>query len=184
MAEENQIEDSELDDVGEEGERLPEKKKVDKKVILFIALPILCIVGSVVGYLMSGSGDSKVASTQSSQVNAEVKGENGVITPSSAFYDLKEFVVNLNTALGERPALAKIKISLEVENGMDVPVLDKLVPRITDSLLGYVKELRPNEVDGAKGLYRLKEEMLMRVSDAVTPVKIRDVKFTQFEVQY
>jgi len=93
-------------------------------------------------------------------------------------------VVNLNTAVGERPALAKIKISLEVENSMDIPVLDKSMPRITDSLLGYLKELRPAEVDGAKGLYRLKEEMLMRISDAVAPVKIKDVKFTQYEVQY
>jgi len=183
MADEDQIDGSEIEeDENLDGE--PAKKKVDKKVILFIALPILCIVGSVVGYLMSSPDGGKAQKSAEGKVVSEVRNEKGEIVKVSAFYDLKELVVNLNTSLGERPALAKIKISLEVENNMDIPALDALMPRIVDSLLGYLKELRPAEVEGAQGLYRLKEEMLMRVSDAVSPIKIKDVKFTQFEVQY
>ena len=47
----------------------------------------------------------------------------------------------------------------------------------------YLREMRPEELRGAAGTYRLREELLARVMPAVAPAKVTDVLFTEMLVQ-
>ena len=47
----------------------------------------------------------------------------------------------------------------------------------------YLRELRVDDLHGSAGIYRLKEELLRRVSVAAYPVLIRDVLFKEMLVQ-
>ena len=57
------------------------------------------------------------------------------------------------------------------------------MPRILDEFNVYMRELRPEDLDGAAGIFRLKEELLMRINQAVAPTRVKDVLFQEFLVQ-
>ena len=47
----------------------------------------------------------------------------------------------------------------------------------------YLRELRPTDLDGSAGLYRLKEELTRRVNAAIAPNRINAVLFKEIVVQ-
>ena len=47
----------------------------------------------------------------------------------------------------------------------------------------YLRELRPTDLDGSAGLYRLKEELTRRVNAAVAPNHVTAVLFKEIVVQ-
>ena len=47
----------------------------------------------------------------------------------------------------------------------------------------YLRELRPTDLDGSAGLYRLKEELTRRVNVAIAPSRINAVLFKEIVVQ-
>ena len=98
------------------------------------------------------------------------------------FYDLPEMLVNLNTG-GRKSSFLKIRISLELENQADIPRIERVMPRIVDNFQTYLRELRIDDLKGSAGMYRLREELLTRVSAASAPAKIKDVLFKEMLVQ-
>ena len=44
-----------------------------------------------------------------------------------------------------------------------------MMPRIVDNFQVYLRELRIEDLQGAAGIYRLREELLLRVNAAVRP---------------
>ncbi|MFX9073467.1 flagellar basal body-associated FliL family protein, partial [Acinetobacter baumannii] len=57
------------------------------------------------------------------------------------------------------------------------------LPRIIDNFQVYLRELRLDDLKGSAGMYRLREELLLRVNMAAQPVKIKDVLFKEMLVQ-
>lgn len=98
------------------------------------------------------------------------------------FYDLPEMVVNLGAGSKKRTYL-KIQISLELDKGENLEALERVLPRVVDHFQVYLRELRVDDLHGSAGIYRLKEELLRRVSIAAYPVLIRDVLFKEMLVQ-
>ena len=98
------------------------------------------------------------------------------------FYDLPEMIVNLvsNT---KNPAYLKIHLSLELNENADLVTLEHLMPRVIDHFQVFLRELRVDDLNGSAGIYRIKEELLRRVSVAVYPVEIRDVLFKEMLIQ-
>ena len=47
----------------------------------------------------------------------------------------------------------------------------------------YLRELRLEDLQGAAGVYRLREELLVRVNQAVRPAKVNDVLFKDMLIQ-
>jgi len=57
------------------------------------------------------------------------------------------------------------------------------MPRVTDIFQTYLRELRPVDLNGSVGLFRLKEELTRRVNAAVAPTPISAVLFKEIIVQ-
>jgi flagellar FliL protein len=47
----------------------------------------------------------------------------------------------------------------------------------------YLREMRPDELRGSAGSYRLREELLGRANVTLAPIKVTDVLFTQLLIQ-
>ncbi len=45
------------------------------------------------------------------------------------------------------------------------------MPRVIDIFQTYLRELRPTDLNGSAGLYRLKEELTRRVNAAISPTR-------------
>ena len=84
---------------------------------------------------------------------------------------------------GERTQYLKVKVVLEVPNEAMSAQIQPLMPRLMDAFQTYLRELRPTDLDGSAGLYRLKEELTRRVNAAIAPSRITAVLFKEIVVQ-
>ncbi len=100
------------------------------------------------------------------------------------FFDLPEITVNLAGAPGqERPAYLRLKLALEVEDQKIIAEIQPLMPRVLDNFQIFLRELRPTDLEGSAGLYRLKEELLRRVNASIYPARIEAILFKDVLVQ-
>jgi flagellar FliL protein len=99
------------------------------------------------------------------------------------FLDLPDTLVNLANAGTERPQYLKVKIVLELPDQVMVQQVQPILPRVMDAFQTYLRELRPTDLDGSAGLYRLKEELTRRVNASIAPSRINAVLFKEIVVQ-
>lgn len=95
---------------------------------------------------------------------------------------MPEMLVNINAA-GRAKNFLKLKVTLKLNNEADVARVEDVLPRITDNFQVYLRELRLEDLQGASGIYRLREEFLNRVNAAVRPAQVQDVLFQEMIVQ-
>ena len=99
------------------------------------------------------------------------------------FVDIPDLLVNLVSAPGERIQYLKVKVVLEVKEEKQVEAIKPTMPRITDIFQTYLRELRPADLNGSAGLFRLKEELTRRVNLAISPGQVDAVLFKEIVVQ-
>ncbi|MGH6948705.1 MAG: flagellar basal body-associated FliL family protein [Kiloniellales bacterium] len=150
-----------------------------RKLVLFIILPLLLLVMGAAGAYFSGLADSLLGGGEDAAAMEEhVEEASG----PSAFFELPEMLVNLNSA-GRKANYLKVSLSLEVATAEDVAHLQSVLPRIIDNCQVYLRELRIEDLRGSAGLQRLREELLMRINAAAEPVAVKDVLFREMLVQ-
>jgi flagellar FliL protein len=164
---------------GEEGgEGAPAQKKkfalkLPPKKFLIIGVAALALIGAGVGgYMMFFSHGHEEEKTAEAP-----KGKPAV------FVDLPEVLVNLSNPGGERTQYLKIKVVLELPEQKMIEQITPIMPRVMDAFQTYLRELRPTDLDGSAGLYRLKEELTRRVNVAIAPSRITAVLFKEIVVQ-
>jgi flagellar FliL protein len=99
------------------------------------------------------------------------------------FVEVPDMLVNLAGAPGERIQYLKVKVVLEVKEEKQIEAIKPSMPRVTDIFQTYLRELRPSDLSGSAGLFRLKEELTRRVNLAVAPIQVSAVLFKEIVVQ-
>jgi flagellar FliL protein len=99
------------------------------------------------------------------------------------FLEVPDMMVNLVNSPGERVQYLKVKVVLEIKEDKQVEAIKPSMPRVTDIFQTYLRELRPADLNGSVGLFRLKEELTRRVNVAVSPAQINAVLFKEIVVQ-
>ncbi len=102
--------------------------------------------------------------------------------PTPIYVDLPELIANLNSN-PQRPNYIKITARLEVMKQEDVERVKAAMPRLQDLFLTYMREMRPQELRGSAGTYRLREELIARANLAAAPARITDLLFIQMLIQ-
>jgi flagellar FliL protein len=210
--EEDPEDSSDNEEGGDEGEEGSAKKGKKRKLIIIAIAAIVLLGGIGAGVYFSGilSGPAKTEATTKKgkkKKGGEEGGEHGEHTTGSsvkavkqnlndwvpgivpghegddvAYFNLPEFLVNLNTG-GKQTSFIKMKITLEAPTEADLDAIDSRMPRITDSFNTYLRELRTSDIAGSAGLYRLREELLLRVNKTIYPSKINDILFREIIIQ-
>lgn len=198
MAEEQDFEGDEPDFAGGGGGG-------KKKLLLMVVLPIVLVLGGAAAAYFTGLADPLVAmitGNAATEEHAEAPAEGaapadehakpaaaaaapaaeGAAAVGAVFYEMPEMLVNINTA-GRTRNFLKIKVSLELNSEADIARIDNVLPRIVDNFQVYLRELRLEDLQGAAGMYRLREELLNRVNAAVRPSQVKDVLFKDMIVQ-
>jgi flagellar FliL protein len=98
------------------------------------------------------------------------------------FLDLPEIVANLNAG-PRRTSFIKLHAKLELAKAEDQPVVAASMPRLLDLFQTYLRDMRPEELRGAEGTYRLREELIARADIAASPARVVNVLFTDMLVQ-
>lgn len=171
------VPDDELeDDDLEEGGGKRKKRMSGKKIVLFIALPILLVVGGLSTGYFFGAFDSFLGESMDGEEEEEVaRGD-------AFFFDIPDLLVNLNST-GSRSHYLKVSISLELPDPSDVSQIESVMPRIIDNFQVYLRELRIEDLRGSAGITRLREQLLKRINVAAAPARVSDVLFREMLVQ-
>ncbi len=98
------------------------------------------------------------------------------------FLDLPDIVANLNAG-PRRASFIKLKAKLELARPEDQAIVQAAMPRVLDLFQTYLREMRPDELRGTAGTYRLREELIARSSIAAQPARVLNVLFTELLVQ-
>ena len=153
-------------------------KKGGKKKLIILAVPVLLIaIGA--GLWFSGILPNMLGMSHKAEAE-EHQSKDAVHAP--VFVDLPEMVANLNTP-GRRASFVKLKARLELSKEADQAVFAAVQPRVVDLFQTYLREMRPEELRGSAGTYRLREELINRASLAAAPAQVVDVLFSELLVQ-
>jgi flagellar protein FliL len=160
---------------GEEGKAAP-KRKLSLKLIMMV-------VGGLVGLGVIGGGGYFLFAGGHDKAEAAAPAAGPQIKPV-VFLDMPDVLVNLSSTGGsERTQYLKVKVTLELPNEAMSAQIQPVMPRLMDAFQTYLRELRPSDLDGSAGLYRLKEELTRRVNAAIAPSRINAVLFKEIVVQ-
>ena len=101
-----------------------------------------------------------------------------------AFVEMKDMMIGISSGgQQERQPIMKVKVVLEIADAKVSDEIKPLLPRVEDAFQVFMRELRPSDLEGSAGMYRLKEELLRRVNITVYPAKIDAVLFKELLVQ-
>jgi len=157
------------------------------KLIIMIVVPVLLLVGGGAGaYFMGVFGGEEVAAEElEGEGDAEIvvaEVEVPVMPEDIVFVDLPDLLLNLNVT-GKRLRFLKVVTAVEVVNDEMAEIIRQMMPRILDNLHLYFRSVRPEELAGPDGVYRIKEDLLVRINDTIEPASIRDVLVKEMLVQ-
>ncbi|MDG1287091.1 MAG: flagellar basal body-associated FliL family protein [Rickettsiales bacterium] len=175
----------ELDDEDEEG------GEQGKKKLLFIIIGVVVLLlaaGGAAFFMMGGEEEptkEEVALAEDGTLadSAEGLAEAAKGPQVPVFYDVPEFLVDLNTSDRRKSSFLKMKVSIELASQADVKTLEAYMPRVRDNFITYLRELRASDLSGSAGLYRLREELMLRINQAIAPAKVNNILFKEIIVQ-
>lgn len=145
---------------------------------------LVVIGGAVAAVLVLGGGGAAFFLMGSSEEEAAAEAPADAIVRPAAFVEVREMVVNLAPEPNEeRPRFLRFSVRLEVSDPRAVDTIQPLMPRVEDAFQTFVRELRPSDLYGSAGVYRLREELLRRVNIAVHPARVDAVLFREVVVQ-
>lgn len=154
-----------------EAETVPEPVRVAPRAggkrkmlaILVGGLIALAGVGGGAYYLLWGSGAHGGAATAASKDAAP-----------ETYVDVPQMVVNLRVADG-RARFVKLHFMLVAADAGKAEAIKARLPLYLDALQPFLRELRPEDLNGSAAVYRMKEEMRARADDTLGSGAVRDV---------
>lgn len=160
------------------------KRLSGKKLVLFVILPVLLAIVAAGGLWYLGAFGSLTGGGEKAAGSEPTAAAGGPLTAGPYFWPAKpmELLVNLRTD-SPRPSFLKLSVSLELEHPEDGVKIGDVMPRVTDTLQVYLRELRADQLQGSAGLLRVREELLARINAAVRPVRVKDVLFNEMLIQ-
>jgi flagellar FliL protein len=150
----------------------PKKKKLSgKKLVLFILLPILLLGGGGAAAYFLLLKKEPAVEERAAEPEEHASDEPQVYV---GLGEEKGLQINLVTT-GKRPAYLNLDLWLAVKDEEDAKKLESVMPRVIDQFQVYLRSLRIDDLQGADGVQRMRDELLMRAKAAAKPVEVEDV---------
>jgi flagellar FliL protein len=163
---------------GEAGQPAAEKPKVGKKLLLLLIPIILIIIGIFVYFFVVKK--EKPAEEDPNKAAGDVF--KGTEQTQNYFVNLEDFVVDLSSQ-SNRPSFLKLSLTLSLFKQEDTTVVNDKLPIIRDNFQLYLRELREADLNGSGGMFKLKEELLIRLNKILYPVQVKDILFREILIR-
>ena len=157
----------------------PDKPGRRGRTTLLLAAATVGLVVVLGGLWVSGVLPALLG-TEAAEMSAKASASGQPAAP--VFVAMPDIVANLN-GNPRRPSYIKLGAKLELSRPEDQAIIEDAMPRVMDLFQTYVRELRPEELRGSAGIYRLREELIARANAVAAPARVVDVLFTEILVQ-
>ncbi|QMW23710.1 flagellar basal body-associated FliL family protein [Sandaracinobacteroides saxicola] len=94
--------------------------------------------------------------------------------PPPVYVEVPPMVVNLDNGGGPARFL-KARVMIAARDEAAAEQLRARLPEINDSFIAFFRDVRPVDMVGAQGPFRIKEELLLRATAVARPHKVDDV---------
>ncbi|MBN9542176.1 MAG: flagellar basal body-associated FliL family protein [Alphaproteobacteria bacterium] len=148
--------------------------KVRKKRLLMVIIIAVILLGG-------GGAAAFMLLGKKKEDKKEVE-KAAVAVHTSIYIDLEDFIVNLS-ASASQPRFLKLVVSVEVGSEPDKNQVIANMPKVRDAFQVYLRELKPEDLQGSQSLFRLREELLFRLNKLLYPVVVKDIFFNEVIVQ-
>jgi len=152
---------------------LSSKPSRKRMIVIGAAVAVLLIGGGAgyYGYTKFAGGSSGGHASES----ATAEGGSGEAKPGKASYvEVPSMVVNLRGSDASARFL-KLRFILVAADDSKADAVKEKLPLVLDALQPFLRELRPDDLDGSAAVFRIKEEMLRRSTQALGPGMVSDV---------
>ncbi len=181
------LKDKRMADLNDSGNNLEEDGSPDKmqhRKILLLTLPVVVIALAAIIIYFTGLADSLFAVKDvKNPAEQSMEAEEIAVDENAVFFEVPEMLLNLSVRAGQKPVYFKVKAVLELASELDKPKVEKMLPRVVDSMQFYLREMRLEELQGSMGTYRLKEELTGRMNKVLAPVQVKDVLLKEILIQ-
>ena len=164
--------------MAEHGAIPSETTKPKRGKLLLVAVPVLLAVVAAGGWF-SGIIPSMIGHKPGRAAEAAA---DPAVAAAPVYVDVPEILCNLNVP-GKRPSFIKLHAKLELAAKSDEAAVAAAMPRIQDLFQTYLRDMRPDELRGSEGSYRLREELIGRATIAAAPAHVTDVLFIQLIIE-
>jgi flagellar FliL protein len=156
--------DQEADDLLDPQESTDVAAKRKRLKIIAAVVAVLLLIAGGLGYyfLVMEHGDGKEKAAEDKAAEAAI------------YVPAPEMIVNLRTPDGQS-AFLKINFAIAAHDEAAGEMLQERMPEIRDALQPFLRELRPEDLAGSAGVFRIKEEMTRRVKNRVGPDMVDDI---------
>jgi len=169
-AENVDIDISELDEKVSKGGKSPSKGVGKKLIILLAGLLVILGVGGYFGYTMffqeKGKGEK--------QAQKEKKGKEKMVLIA-----MDPFILNLV----DPGRHLKVNLQLELVDEKEEPKVKERIPKLRDIIIMLLSSKTLDAVSSPEGKFQLKDEILLRVNQAMEKEMFKNVYFTEFVMQ-
>ncbi|MDW3207979.1 MAG: flagellar basal body-associated FliL family protein [Alphaproteobacteria bacterium] len=167
----------------EDEDDAPVKRKVSgKKLVIFILLPVILICAAVGAAIALGLFDGLLGGDPAAEEEQTEEVAEPTIEPPGIFYEMEEMTVSLS-GTGTRKNFLVLEVQLELEDPAAVQRMDQLRPKVVSEFNVFLRELRPEELNGSEGAYLVREELYRRVSQVLAPTPVKDLLLVKMLVQ-
>lgn len=98
------------------------------------------------------------------------------------YYTMPDMVVNIQAADG-RPTFLKLTLTFEMKDHEVAEMMPTEAPRLKDMFQTFLRELRPEDLNGSQGSYQLRMEIQRRANLVLAPHKIDAVLIEEMLIQ-
>ncbi|MBT3766783.1 MAG: hypothetical protein HOB79_13750 [Rhodospirillaceae bacterium] len=170
----DELEDGDEDEDGEGG-----GGGSRKKLFIIIGIVVVLLIGGGAGAYFAGVFDSSPETGKSADGEAEAESGEGV---EVIYKDFPDILTNLNEGRRKKVGV-RIKVVLELGSEEESLRIDSILPKVHDSIQVFIRGQKSNDLKGAAGMQRIREELLTRLNKAFAPTKIRDLYFKEMLVK-
>ena len=178
-----------LVDVGPDAPAPPPKPSLfkSKKMLIIGAAAALLLLagGGGAAFMLSGGEEKPAQGEQAKESEAQVEeetaseeeeaeGEGDGKAGELPLVDVPPMIVNLRTTNGQ-PRYLKIRFMIEAKSAEKAEKLKAKLPLIIDAYQPFLREMRPEDISGSAAVFRIKEEMLIRATQAAGKGMVKDV---------
>jgi flagellar FliL protein len=143
-----------------------ENSKNGKKLVVVAggAALLLAAAGGGAWWMLRDGGNEEPVAQPAVSVNVD----------SSSYIEVPPVTVNLRSADGQARFL-KLRFILVAAKASNVDRIKDHLPVVMDALQPFLRELRPDDLNGSAAVFRIKEEMISRATQALGAGMVRDV---------
>ena len=147
------------------------------KILIIIIAVLVLIIAGLGGLFFLNSNKSSSASTN--QSSTSTSSENRL---KLSFLQLPELLINLRTLHG-KDAILRASFTLQLSSENDTEIIKQYIPLIVDQFQTFLREMNVADIQGASGIERIRQELLIRINQLVKPHKILEILVKDFLVQ-